>query len=51
LSKTETVQIPKETADYIRKQEFFKLYNSLEEFVMEAVRNQLEKLMLEGIMT
>jgi hypothetical protein len=42
----ETVQIPKATADYIRKQERFKLYTDLDEFVMEAVRLHLKKLQL-----
>ena len=39
----ETVQIPKATADFIKKQDFFKLYNSVDEFVMEAIRIQLRE--------
>jgi hypothetical protein len=46
----ETVQIPKATADYIKKQEHFKLYTSLDNFVMEAVRRHLEELIRTGIM-
>jgi Arc/MetJ-type ribon-helix-helix transcriptional regulator len=46
----ETVQIPETTADFIEKQPFFRLYNDLDDFVMDAVRKQLEKLMAEGIM-
>jgi len=42
----ETVQIPKATADFIKKHEFFKLFNSVDEFVMEAVRRQLIELQL-----
>jgi hypothetical protein len=45
----ETVQIPKATADYIRKQGFFRRYNDLDDFVMDAVRKRLDELMLEGI--
>ena len=41
-----TVQIPKETADFIEKQDFFKLFNSVDEFVREAVRLQLRELQL-----
>ena len=44
----ETVQIPKATADYIRKQERFKRYTTLDEFVMEAVRRHLDELMRIG---
>jgi hypothetical protein len=50
LSKTETVNIPKATADFIRKQDIFKLYDSLDDFVMEAIRVQLRKIMKSGIM-
>jgi len=46
----ETVQIPKVTADYIKKQEHFKLYTSLDDWVMEAVRRHLEELIRTGIM-
>jgi len=42
----ETVQIPKATADYIEKQDFFKLYNSLDKFVMESIRLHLRNLQL-----
>lgn len=49
-TKTETVQIPKATADFIRKQEHFKIYSSLDDFVMEAVRKHLRELMMDGIM-
>jgi len=42
----ETVQIPKATIDFIEKQPFFKDFNSVDEFVMEAVRLQLRKLQL-----
>ena len=48
-AETETINIPKAAADYIRKQEHFKLYTSLNEFVMEAVRRHLEELMRAGI--
>ena len=46
----ETVQIPKVTADYIRKQEHFKIYSSLDSFVMTAVSLRLEDLEMKGIM-
>jgi len=45
----ETVQIPKATADFIEKQDFFKLFTSVDEFVMEAVRRHLEELIRTGI--
>jgi len=47
----ETVQIPKVTADYIKKQEHFKIYSSLDSFVMQAVSLRLENLKRKGIMT
>ena len=46
----ETVQIPKVTADYIRKQEHFKIYSSLDSFVMQALSLRLEDLKMKGIM-
>ena len=42
----ETVQIPKATINFIEKQPFFKDFNSVDEFVMEAIRLQLRKLQL-----
>ena len=45
----ETVQIPKATADYIREQDHFKIYSSLDSFVMDAVSLRLEDLKLKGI--
>ncbi|MCK4885073.1 hypothetical protein KAS24_03280 [Candidatus Bathyarchaeota archaeon] len=42
----ETVQIPKVTADFIEKQPFFKLYESVDSFVMEAIRLYLQELKL-----
>ena len=54
MNKTEvyeTVNIPKVTADYIRKQEHFKIYTSLDAFVMHAVSLRLEDLKTRGIMT
>ena len=47
----ETVKITKATADYIRKQDHFKIYSSLDDFVMQAVSLRLEDLQLKGIMT
>jgi hypothetical protein len=50
-AKTETIEIPEATANFIRKQDVFKqLYTSLNDFVMDAVRKQLEELMKVGIM-
>ena len=40
----ETVKIPKVTADYIREQEHFKIYSSLDSFVMDAVSLRLIEL-------
>lgn len=45
-----TVQIPQATADFIEKQDVFKLYSDLDDFVMEAIRVQLRELMKSGIM-
>ena len=47
MSKEEdvTVKIPKATADFIDKQEWFKLYRDLDDFVMDAVRHQMERWM------
>ena len=41
------VKIPKAMADFIRKQKWFKLYTDLEEFVIDAVRHKMLKL-IEG---
>ena len=45
MSEDVTVKIPKAMADFIRKQEWFKLYDDLDEFVVDAVRHQMEKRM------
>lgn len=37
---SETVKIPKAMADAIRESKWFKLYNDLDEFVTEAVRER-----------
>ena len=47
----ETVQIPKVTVDYLRGQDFFRFYNDLDDFVMDAVRKEIEELIRTGIMT
>ena len=41
----ETVKIPKPMADWIRNQDLFKLYSDLQEFVVDAVRRQMENWM------
>lgn len=38
-----TVEIPKEMADYIRGRYWFKHYIDLEELVMEAVRRLMDR--------
>jgi len=38
----ETVKIPKVMADEIREMPWFRLYNDLEDFVLEAVRKREE---------
>ena len=43
--ETVEVKIPKAMADFIHKQEWFKLYDDLDEFVVDAVRHQMERLM------
>jgi len=40
-----TVRIPKATADHVQKQPWFKMDCSLEDFVKEATREHLLKLM------
>lgn len=45
MSEGVKVKIPKVVADFIRKQEWFKLYNDLEDFVVDAVRRQVERWM------
>ena len=45
----ETVKIPKVTADYIREQDHFKIFSSLDDFVMQALSLRLEDLKLKGI--
>lgn len=42
MSEDVTVKIPKAMANFIRKQEWFKLYDDLDEFVVDAVRHQME---------
>ena len=45
MSEDVTVKIPKAMADAIRKKEWFKLYNDLDDFVVDAVRRQMERWM------
>jgi len=49
MSETETVKIPKVTADYIKKQDLFKIYCTLDNFVINALILRLEDLKLKGI--
>jgi len=41
----ESVRIPKRMADWIINSEWFPLYGSVEEFVVESVRRNMEHLM------
>ena len=47
MSKEEDgeVKIPKAMADFIRKQEWFKYYHNLKDFVLDGVRLQMESWM------
>jgi Arc/MetJ-type ribon-helix-helix transcriptional regulator len=43
----ETLYIPQATVDEIKKQPFFKLFNSVDEFVRAAIQRRLRELQLE----
>lgn len=46
--KTVEVTLPIAMTDYIRTRKWFKLYNDLEDFIIDAIRHRMEDLKKVG---